>query len=273
MGVGVAITASIFASGNVGWVPLGPGEPYYPSYHVNQDYLQRINRVDVRNYTQINIHNTVVINNYVNRRAAIYVPGSAMARGEPVAHYSHPVDDKMFAQARPVQGEEFNQALRPAVAYRAAPAPRPTDFAQRRSVPPAVISHEPVQFHTGSNGVTRSEMAPGYHPQAGEAALRPEGAPAYHPEASPGYHPEAAPAYRAPSEAYHPQAPVEAYHPQEPAYRPPAEAYRPQAPAEAYHPEQPAYHPEMGAPQYRPEAAPRPPEAGHANGGHDQKQH
>ena len=154
LGVGVAVTAAILSSGSIGWVPLAPGEAYYPSYHADPDYLRRINRVDVRNYTQINVHNTVIFNNYANRHAATYIPGATMARGESVTHFGHAVPEGMFAQARPVQGN-FNEALRPNFAPHEAAAPHLTDFAQRRDVPPPVVSHQP--------------FTPQVRPQGGEA--------------------------------------------------------------------------------------------------------
>ena len=236
LAAGAAITAAVLSSGSVGWVPLGPGEAYYPCYHVDQDYVRRINRTDVRNYTQINIHNTTVINNYTNRRAATYIPASAMARGEPVSHFGHPVPDNMFAQARPVQSN-FNEALRPDISHRAAPAPHPTDFAQRRNVPPPIISHAPVQPGNHSQGLETRQNFPG---GAYNGAEHP--AQTFHSEAPQAQHPEN-------MSAFHPQSPAQQIHVVTPqANRPqePAQQFHPQVPQQQFHHENaPPTHPQM----------------------------
>lgn len=252
LAAGAAITAAILSSGSVGWVPLGPGEAYYPSYHADPDYIRRINRVDVRNYTHIDIHNTTVINNYANRRAATYIPASAMARGEPVSHFGHPVPENMFAHARPVQGN-FNQALRPDISHRAAPAPHQTDFSQRRNVPAPIVSHAPVQ--------------PGIRPQGGQTHQNFPGAPngaehpaqAFHPVTPQAQRPGNMPAVHSqtPAQQFHPQAPQQPFHQENaPAARPQMpQVVRPQAPQQEFHPQQQQFHPqEMPHPQARPQA-------------------
>jgi hypothetical protein len=284
LGVGVAITAAILSSGSIGWVPLAPGEAYYPSYHADPDYMRRINRVDVRNFTQINVHNTTVINNYANRRAATYIPGAAMARGESVAHYGHAVPEGMFAQARPVQGN-FNEALRPNFAPRAAAAPHLTDFAQRREVPQAVISHTPMQPGARPQGAEIHQNFPGSNGgmiRPGETArpqvqpgqeMRPGAQPGYRPEVQPNNRPEAQPSNRpaAPAQQFHPQAVQQPFHPQEPAqqfHAPMPQVYTPHAPAQPenrpierpqpeqqFHQAQPQFHPQEQ--QFHPQAQPQ----------------
>jgi hypothetical protein len=222
--------ASAYGGGDVGWVPLGPGEAYHPYYHADPHYIQQINRVDVRDYQHItinNIHNTTIINNYANHNGATYIQASDMARGESVRHYGHPVTGQMFAQARPVEGGAFNQGIRPDYAPRAAEAPRPTDFAQRRDIPAPEISRQPFQ--------------PGFRPQGG-APMRPQGAFSPVTPQAPGFHPENTPAFHAPEQTFHPQ-PMPAFHP-------PAGQVQPQAPhvfAPPQHfqaPEAPAFHPQ-----------------------------
>ena len=109
IGVGVAV-----GGGPVGWVPLGWGEPYYPSYRVSERYVRNVNVTNTRivnitnvtnNYTVINRNNTTVINNvtYVNQRApggVTAVPASAMASGRPVAQAAVRVDQRQMQQAR-----------------------------------------------------------------------------------------------------------------------------------------------------------------------------
>jgi hypothetical protein len=288
-GVGLSLSVGIggggYGGGGVGWVPLGPNEPYYPPYHVRPDYFRQVNNYSVRNIQNINynIHNTTINNygNYVNRRAAVYVPADAMSRGEPVRGYAHPVAEADFAKARPIgfetaPGAHGDALPPPAIVHRAVEAPHLDEFAQRRSLPPAVLSHEP---------------APAIHPGEAYAGPRPgaprpgvPGAPAdVHPAmnvperpnfaTNPGYHPPppppmasghmsapnqmrpAAPGAAAPGEMAHPGEP-QTYHPEGMAHPPAPPAYHPEenhpvgAPP-AFHPEQPAYHP--AAPAYHPE--------------------
>ncbi len=297
IGAGVAITAAILSRGSVGWIPLGPGEAYHPYYHADPRYIQQINRTDVRDYQHItvnNIHNTTVINNYANHNGATYIQASDMARGESVRNYGHPVTGQMFAQARPVEGGAFNQAIRPSYAPRAAQAPQLTDFAQRHDVQAPAISHETFQPSARPQGFESM------HPQGAFSPVTPQ---------APGFHPENTPAYHAPEQTFHPQAtqlphvyqpqpqyqsPASpAFHPQAtqlphvyapqpqnqapaaPAYHPPVEQYHPQVfqPQEQYHPQEPPayhppveqYHPQEGAPrpqpeQFHPQAAPQAPQ-------------
>jgi hypothetical protein len=300
LAAGVAITAAILSSGSVGWVPLAPGEAYYPYYHSAPDYLRRINRVDVRNYTQINIHNSTVINNYANRRAATYIPASAMARGEPVSHFGHPVPDKIFAQARPVQGN-FNQTLRPDISHRFAPAPHPTDFAQRHNVPPQIISHMPVQPGIRPQGAEIHQNFP-THNNAEHSAqtFHPENPQAQHPENMPVFHPQT------PAQQFHPQMPQQQFHhenapihPQVPEQARPQmpQVVRPQMPQQQFHhenapvrpqpsqqqfhPQQQQFHPQemhqqqprpqMPQQQFHPQSAPHPQATHQPNEAHQQK--
>jgi uncharacterized protein DUF6600/FecR-like protein len=103
---------SVGVGGGVGWVPLGWGEPYYPSYHVSEAYVRNVNvtsthitniTVVTNNYTTIN--NTTVINNvhYANQSVAgavTVVPRDAMAGGKPVAQAAVKVDPKEIANAK-----------------------------------------------------------------------------------------------------------------------------------------------------------------------------
>jgi hypothetical protein len=272
LGVGVAITAAILSSGSIGWVPLAPGEAYYPGYHADPDYMRRINRVDVRDYRQINVHDSMDFNTYANRHAATYIPGAAMARGESVARYGHAVPEGMFGQVRPVQGN-VSQALRPDFAPHEAAAPHPTDFAQHRNTPQPVVSHQPFE--------------PGARPQSGEihanlpgsngGVIRP--GETYHPPAQPGGHPPV------PAQQFHPQAPAQQFHaptphvdephvyeshaPAQPVDRPaerqpvPGQQFHPQA-QQQFHPQMQQFHPQEQqqfhpqAQQSHPQAAPHP---------------
>ncbi len=127
LGVGVAIGAAL-ASGNVGWVPLGPREPYRPWYHASDNYVRQVNYGHVTNVTNIN---NITINNYANRGAATVMPAAAMAASRPVAGAGRPMTAQQFSAATPVFGQ---QPLRPT----AATAGVTPAVAQRLNIAPAV---------------------------------------------------------------------------------------------------------------------------------------
>jgi hypothetical protein len=174
LGAGVAITAAVLSSGSVGWVPLGPGEAYYPPYRVSPDYLHRINRIEVRNYVDLHVDNHVDFNHYANLRGATYIRAAEMAHGDPVGHDGHPVPHGMLQQAHPV-GADFDHALRPEMAHPAAPPPHLTDFARTHEAPmhPGMApAHEHAPQVTFEHGPAHTAMPqerapapPGMHPQ------------------------------------------------------------------------------------------------------------
>ena len=106
--VGIGIGAAL-ASGRVGWVPLGPREPFHPWYRASDRYFRQVNVAHVTNITTIN--RNVTINNFVNRQATTIVPATAMTASRPVRSASLRTDPAQLAQARPVIGQ---QPLRPA---------------------------------------------------------------------------------------------------------------------------------------------------------------
>ncbi len=113
-GGGFGVGIGMGGGGPVGWVPLGWGEPYYPSYHVSEAYVRSVNVTNTRivnitnvtnNYTVINRNNTTVINNvhYANQNvpgAVTAVPANAMASGRPVAQAAVKVNPAELQKAR-----------------------------------------------------------------------------------------------------------------------------------------------------------------------------
>ncbi|WP_321476415.1 DUF6600 domain-containing protein [uncultured Paludibaculum sp.] len=99
-GSGFSMTFSSGSAPAIGWFPLAPREPYYPSYPVSQRYFTRVNTTNT-------VINNVTINNYYNSRntrnsTAVYVnqrvqngvtavPESAFASGRRVNQYARPV--------------------------------------------------------------------------------------------------------------------------------------------------------------------------------------
>ncbi|MDR3532651.1 MAG: hypothetical protein P4L90_19125 [Rhodopila sp.] len=107
IGAGVALGAAL-AAGTIGWVPLGPREPFRPWYHASDRYLRQVN---VGHVTTIN--NNITINNYINRGAATSIPAAAMTGSRPVQSVARPVTARDFAGARPIVGQ---QPVRPTAA-------------------------------------------------------------------------------------------------------------------------------------------------------------
>ena len=295
------ITAAALSSGSVGWVPLAPNEPYYPSYRAPSAYIRQINYVNVRNISTVNVSNnysgSFAPDKLANRRGATYVPAAVMSKGEHVGGYAHPAPQTMLASARPVNPGFGTRAAGQPAAYRlpepAKPlaqirpgtAPKPTEFAQRRTLPPATVSHAPFAGHPGAPIAPHEAMAPrgAMAPHEAMAPMPGTQAPG-HPDfaTTPGYH--APPAPPAPGEHLGTLPPAQNLHPaaadhpmpqyshaaETPASRPPApqnqahsmpaaEAYRPpaaasHAPAPAFHP-QPQAHPMPVAQAYHPPVA------------------
>lgn len=91
IGAGVALGAAL-AAGTVGWIPLGPREPYHPWYRASPRYVQAVN------YGR-NVSN-IASNSYVNRSAATSIPAAAMAASRPVQSLARPVSVQALASAR-----------------------------------------------------------------------------------------------------------------------------------------------------------------------------
>ncbi len=291
IGLAAGLTFDALAHGSIGWVPLGPGEPYYPHYHADPAYIQRINRIDVRNINVVNIHNTTVINNYVNRNAAYYAPASVIAHGQPVRSYGHPMTPQMFAQARPVgEAGHFNQAIQPQYQHHAAPPPHPTAFAARKEIPPA-------QFNPGAPRPAPAMGQPQHPGNAGEAPHAPAMAqpqnrlpqrpeqngpqPVYPQPQTQPFHAQEQPQAQAPTRqpAEQPRPPVQDSHAQPQASRPAEQPY-PQMPqvhsqAEQPRPQVQQFHPqaEQPRPQAQPFHPPAPPPAAHPEEQHPQTPH
>ena len=109
--------------GTLGWVPLGPQEPYYPPYRVSDTYVRNLNATHVQNVTNVvnnyrAVVNQTTNNNFgnrlgaapgassvpvgaplVNRAGATAVPAAVMASSRPVAAAAQPVPEAAFAHA------------------------------------------------------------------------------------------------------------------------------------------------------------------------------
>ncbi len=81
----------------VGWFPLGPREPYYPSYRASRDYFTRVN---VSNTTI----NTTIINNTYNNFASGRFQTNQVYANRTVQGALTAVPSEVFVNARPVRG-------------------------------------------------------------------------------------------------------------------------------------------------------------------------
>ncbi len=268
-----AFTAAAFASGTIGWAPLGIHEPYYPPYQVSPRYFGAYNRAYVPNYNTFYRNNVTIVNNRIsyrnvtinnygsggrpdeqgfNREGATFVPRDAMLGSRPIAGVARPLPADARAEPfRPggnlgVQGLPRPTAgtwgVTPAFAQRehlaAAPAgAAPRAFAQGPAIRP--VSAAVAGRSAAPALVPRAAVTPAFRGGAPAAAIRPGMPAAAVRPAAAGLGPaRAAMAPRA--EAPHIQAPR------------PAEAPRVEAPRVAA---PPAQAPRMAAP--RPAEAPR----------------
>jgi hypothetical protein len=85
----------------VGWVPLGPGEVYAPTYHISQDYFRTMNVSNTTIVNTVNITN-VYTNVYVNKNVTNVTVNEHFANmTAPNAVTAMP--QNAFASARPVK--------------------------------------------------------------------------------------------------------------------------------------------------------------------------
>jgi hypothetical protein len=151
---GFSLSFSIGTAPAVGWFPLGPREPYFPSYRVSQNYFTRVNNTNT-------VINNVTINNYYNnsrnsnnqeitniqyanrsvRNGVTAVPQSSFASGRQIGRDARPVPAAQLASI-PVMSA-------PAVAPQRDSVLGPhADTASRTARPPANVLSRPVVART-----------------------------------------------------------------------------------------------------------------------------
>lgn len=134
-GSGSGVSVSVAIGRDVGWVPLGWHEPYYPPYRVSRNYIRNVNVTHVTNITKVTnvtVNNTTV-NRYVNRNSATFVQADTMRHSRPVQQSVQRIDDRqmqsMRSERRPqVQPDRQRQ-------MQGAPGPRIDQAALRRNEP------------------------------------------------------------------------------------------------------------------------------------------
>jgi hypothetical protein len=88
--LGLGVAASI------GWIPLGPREPYRPWFHASPRYIGAVNGGQVVN--------VATAGGFRNQRAATMVPASAMTSSLPIRQIAQPIGVQTLATARPLTG-------------------------------------------------------------------------------------------------------------------------------------------------------------------------
>jgi hypothetical protein len=159
--------AGALAGGAIGWLPLGPREPYYPWFHARPDWVRDVNTGHVANPSVVvNIYNQnhfeAPPGGFVNRGAGTLVPSAALVGSRPIAGVGRPLPAEALARFQPVMGHE---PLRPG--------------AQTAGLTPAVAARlgvAGVAPHLAAPGprlapASLAVAAPGVHPGAPAAAL------------------------------------------------------------------------------------------------------
>ena len=111
----------------VGWFPLGPGEPFFPWYHYNPEYLRVVNVTNIRSVTNItditNITNIRDVHYTYKTVATTAVPKNAFSSGQPVAHQAVKVSPEQIARLPVTPHPAANPTMRAATPGKAVPAP------------------------------------------------------------------------------------------------------------------------------------------------------
>jgi len=216
---------AIGVGAGVGWFPLGPREPFVPSYRVSNTYITQVNVTNVTNVTNItNVTNV----HYVNQT----VPGAVTAVSRADFAASRPVARAAVAvPASAVASAQVSTRDVP-VTHQEAMAARPVVASAAVARPPQSIISRPVVTKTPPPASTMSLARPAakvYQPAA--ANQQPQVNRPVQPT-TPSYRPPAQTeqTYRPPTTYSQPAA--QAKTPTEPAYRPPSQvqpSYRPPA--------------------------------------------
>jgi len=151
-GGGFSVSVNLGGGPSLGWVPLGPGEYYTPSYHVSSTYFTKVNvsnTVIEKNVNITNIYNITYVNrgggavaaapprkfaNMQAPNAVTVISQSAMASGQTVSH---------AGQSLPKQDLARIQTTNTAIV---APAVAPTRAALAVGMGKSNAPHPPAQL-------------------------------------------------------------------------------------------------------------------------------
>jgi len=238
------------------WFPLGPSEPFYPTYRYSNDYLHAINAADLREVRDVN---ALLRDRQANRGQWAYrtaaltaVPAAVFVTGQPVLRHELRLRPQQIASARIaprpalLPGHELIIGGRPAPRPPVAARPQyvvtrgaPDKFDHGPVAPPGQVRRATGPVAARHGGIAPAPMA---HSAPGEVGRPLAGAPpmAGHAHAAPAPHvehgPPASHLSRAPSA---PRPIITRNAP--PAHRAPQAAPRVEAPKAPHGP--PAGHP------------------------------
>ena len=143
----VAFIGIGLAAHSIGWIPLGPHEPFRPWFHASDRYVRGVNLGRATN-------NNMPIDRYRNRGAATAIPVAAMAGSRPVRSFARHLTAQQITTARPIVGQ---QPVRPTAGI-------PSSGARQVNPGPAVglRSAPGPAFHTPpvGAGLARPGVAP-----------------------------------------------------------------------------------------------------------------
>ena len=149
-GFSFSLSFGIGTAAAVGWFPLGPREPYFPSYQASQGYFTRVNNTNtvINNTTINNYYNSRNTNttgiNYVNRRvqnAVTAVPQNSFASGRRVTQDARFVPAAQLAAVQVVAAPPIAPQRDSVLGSRA-------NTASRAARPPATVLSRPVVART-----------------------------------------------------------------------------------------------------------------------------
>ena len=151
-GSGFSLSFSIGTVAAVGWFPLGPREPYFPSYQASRGYFTRvnntntvINNVTINNYYDSSRNNTAITNiQYVNRNvrnSVTAVPQDTFAKGRRVTQDARPVPAAQLGSVQVFGAPSIAPQRESVLGARA-------DTASRAARPPANVLSRPVVART-----------------------------------------------------------------------------------------------------------------------------
>ena len=172
---------------NVGWFPLGWGEPFYPWYHgwrgrgLSSAYIRNVNVTNTRITNVTNITNNYYSNHFTNTHyanrningAVTAAPQSAIAGGQPINRVGGPVPLAAMRQAQSVHG--FN-ATPTRAAILGGEEARVSAVPPRQAFDRSVVTHArppaPPQVSRTSEALNAPRPVAAPAPMANPAAVR-----------------------------------------------------------------------------------------------------
>ncbi len=153
-GSGLSLSFSIGSTPAIGWFPLGPREPYFPSYQASHGYFTRvndtntvINKTTINNYYDYsrNSNNTAITNiKYVNQNvpnSVTAVPRDTFSKGRRVTQDAQAVPSDQLASAQIFGAPTIAPQRESVLGARA-------DTTSRATGPPANVLSRPVVART-----------------------------------------------------------------------------------------------------------------------------